>query len=111
MFRGCVTVFLWVVLPTFWRYSLPESAAHADFLLALFFEPEDGGIIFLRNLGWLLADNTALHNLRSCTVSVFIHRKSMPVHLQKLRHFEATPRNVSNVLYEVSATYGDHLCK
>jgi hypothetical protein len=33
---------------------------HADFLLRLFFDPEDGGEIFLRNVGCLSTDYTAL---------------------------------------------------
>jgi hypothetical protein len=37
---------------------------HAGFLLGLFFEPEDGGAMFLRNLGWLSVDYTALYPRR-----------------------------------------------
>jgi hypothetical protein len=33
-------------------------------LRALFFDPEDEGIIFLRNVGWLSTDNTALYPRR-----------------------------------------------
>jgi hypothetical protein len=34
---------------------------HADFLLGLFFDTEDGGQIFLRNVGWLSTDYRALY--------------------------------------------------
>lgn len=33
---------------------------HAGFLLGLFFDTENGDEIFLRNVGWLLTDYTAL---------------------------------------------------
>jgi hypothetical protein len=36
----------------------------AGFLLGLFFDPEDGGDIFLWNVGWLSMDCTALHPRR-----------------------------------------------
>jgi hypothetical protein len=34
---------------------------HAGFLLNLFFDPEDGGDMFLRNVGWHSTDYTALY--------------------------------------------------
>jgi hypothetical protein len=34
---------------------------HAGFLLGLFFNPEDGGNIFLQNVGGLSTDYTALY--------------------------------------------------
>jgi hypothetical protein len=37
---------------------------HADFLLGLSFDPEDGGEMFLRNVGWLSTDYTALYYRR-----------------------------------------------
>jgi hypothetical protein len=33
-------------------------------LLGLFFNPEDGGDVFLQNIGWLSADCTALYRRR-----------------------------------------------
>jgi hypothetical protein len=36
------------------------SSFHAGFLLGLFLDPEDGGDMFLRNVGWLSSDYTAL---------------------------------------------------
>jgi hypothetical protein len=37
---------------------------HADFLLGILFDPEDGGDIFLRNFGRFLMDYTALYPRR-----------------------------------------------
>jgi hypothetical protein len=37
---------------------------HAGFFLGLFFEPEDGGYMFIRNVGLLSADYTALYRRR-----------------------------------------------
>jgi hypothetical protein len=37
---------------------------YAGILLRLFFDPEDGGDIFLRNIGWLSADYTTLYPRR-----------------------------------------------
>jgi hypothetical protein len=34
------------------------------FFLGLFFDPEDGGSVFLRNGGWLSSDYTALYQRR-----------------------------------------------
>jgi hypothetical protein len=34
---------------------------HTGFLHAFFFDPEDGGDMFLRKVGWLSTDYTALH--------------------------------------------------
>jgi hypothetical protein len=36
------------------------TSFHAGFLLGLFFDPEDGGDMFFRNVGWLSANCTAL---------------------------------------------------
>jgi hypothetical protein len=36
----------------------------ADFLLAVFFDPENGGDMFLRNIGWLSTDYTASYARR-----------------------------------------------
>jgi hypothetical protein len=55
----------------FWKNMSPPSSGsknkllatcfHAGFFLGLFFNPEDGGDTFLRNLDWLSADYTALY--------------------------------------------------
>jgi hypothetical protein len=39
-----------------------ELCFHAGFLLGLFFDPEDRGDMFLRNVGWLSTDYTALYH-------------------------------------------------
>jgi hypothetical protein len=44
--------------------ALLSTCFHAGFLLGLFFDSEDGGDIFLRNVGWLSADYTALYPRR-----------------------------------------------
>jgi hypothetical protein len=41
--------------------ALLATCFHASFLLDLFFDPEDGGDMFLWKVGWLSMDYTALH--------------------------------------------------
>jgi hypothetical protein len=44
------------------EFYLPGyNLLHADFLLGLFFDPEDGGDIFLLNAGILSTDNKGLY--------------------------------------------------
>jgi hypothetical protein len=47
---------------------------HAGFLLGLFFYTENGGDMFLRNIGWLSTDYTALYPRRykSSCLKVFV---------------------------------------
>jgi hypothetical protein len=40
--------------------SLLATYFHADFLLGVFFDPEDGGHMFLRNIGSLSTDYTEI---------------------------------------------------
>jgi hypothetical protein len=51
-------------------YALFVTCFHAGFLLGLIFDPHDGRGMFLRNVGWLPTDYTALYPRRwysSCT--------------------------------------------
>jgi hypothetical protein len=45
------------------EWTRPANSFHAGILLGLF-DPEDVGDKFLRNVGWLLAGYTALHDRR-----------------------------------------------
>jgi hypothetical protein len=48
------------------------SRAHSGFLLFLFFDPEDGGDMPLRNIGRLSTDYTALYPQRKNSSKKFI---------------------------------------
>jgi hypothetical protein len=54
---------------------------HAGFLLGLFFDPDNGGDIFLRNVGLLSTDLcSTLHNhrcekLKSCVEKSFVNKR------------------------------------
>jgi hypothetical protein len=41
-----------------------QSYFNACFFLGLFFDTEDGGHMFLRNIGWLSTDHTAFYHRR-----------------------------------------------
>jgi hypothetical protein len=49
-------------------WSLLTTWFHARFLLRLFFDPENGGDMFIRNVGWLSMDCTALNPTWYCNV-------------------------------------------
>jgi hypothetical protein len=59
---------------------LPATCFLSGFLLGLFFDPYDGGDTFLRNVGWLSTDYTALHpriqNSSGCIEEVTNERSS-----------------------------------
>jgi hypothetical protein len=42
------------------EWSTAYYLLHVSFLLGFFFDPKDGGDIFIRNVGWLLVGQTAL---------------------------------------------------
>jgi hypothetical protein len=50
--------------PKFWRNISSGYFLHAGFLLGLFFGPEDGGDMFLRNVGWFLKDYMVLYRVK-----------------------------------------------
>jgi hypothetical protein len=47
---------------------------HMGFLLGLFFDPQDGGYIFLRNVGELSTDYTALYPRRQNSSEEFLFK-------------------------------------
>jgi hypothetical protein len=51
------------------RACLLATCFHAGFLLGLFFDSEDGGDMFLRNIGYL---STGLHGVISLKLELFI---------------------------------------
>jgi hypothetical protein len=60
------------------RLALLVICFHAGFLLGLFFNPENGGDMFLRNFGWFSTDYKALYSWRqnsSYLVLVHLHRR------------------------------------
>jgi hypothetical protein len=56
---------LFVLAVCWWGSQWLECCFHARFLLGLFFDPEDGDYMSLRNVRWLLTDYTALYPRRS----------------------------------------------
>jgi hypothetical protein len=50
--------------------TLLGTCLYAAFLLDLFFDPENGGEIFLRNVGWLSTDYTALYLRRQIFICI-----------------------------------------
>jgi hypothetical protein len=56
---------------------------HAGFLLGLFFDPKDGGNMFLRNVGRLSMDYTALYPRRQNSSDITRMIKSQIMRLEK----------------------------
>jgi hypothetical protein len=54
----------WRVLSSGIQCKVLSTCFHSGFLLGLFFDPEDGGDMFHRNVGWLSKDYTALYPRR-----------------------------------------------
>jgi hypothetical protein len=54
----------WEITKSMMKYLSYGTCFHAGFLLNLFFDPEDGGYMFLRNVGWHSADYMALYPRR-----------------------------------------------
>jgi hypothetical protein len=52
------------------RNQRKAASCCTGFLLGIFFDPEDGGDMFLRNVGWLSADYTTLYPRRQNCFSV-----------------------------------------
>jgi hypothetical protein len=48
----------------FWNITLLATCFHFAIILSLFFEPENGGDMFLRNVGWHSKDYTELYRRR-----------------------------------------------
>jgi hypothetical protein len=58
----------------FWESrALLVTFFYAGFLLSLYFDPEDGGDMFLRNVGCLSTDYTALYPRRWCSSYNEVH--------------------------------------
>jgi hypothetical protein len=47
-----------------WKAELLATCFRAGFSFGLFFDPEDGDDIFIRNVGWLLTDYRMLYARR-----------------------------------------------
>jgi hypothetical protein len=73
---------------------------HIGFLLTLLFEPEDGGDMLLRNVGWLSTDYTLLCSRRQ--------KSAWTLFKERLRtgtdYITYSPRNIGRVI--VSTVYG-----
>jgi hypothetical protein len=52
--------------------DLLATCFHAGFLIGLFFDPGDGGDMFLRNIGWLSTDYTTLYPRRYISSNTYI---------------------------------------
>jgi hypothetical protein len=53
------SIFFWDIMSSR-PLALLDPCFHIGFLLGLFFDSEDGGSMFLRNVGWISTDHMAL---------------------------------------------------
>jgi hypothetical protein len=87
------------------------SSFHAGLLLNLFFDPEDGGNMFLRNVGWPSTDYTALRpedgNLRKISVAAV---KLATISIRTAHRKEPTSSSVVRLLVQ-NAPWADRVWK
>jgi hypothetical protein len=73
---GCIAMQSTENQPTFWSFSYSCSLLHANFLLGLFFDPENGGDMFVWKVPWLSKVYMALYprrqnfSLSTCLISI-----------------------------------------
>lgn len=79
---------------------------HAGFFTGIFFDPEDGRGVFLRDISWHLPDNTVLY-FRRYNSSQSLIREPHIQHRLLMNHKMITGVRVSHSLFELSVTFSD----